>query len=261
MKKEKNQPEPLEYGTLVAPSFYGTGAILTWDTKLLIESVDRKKLYASYWQNGKSSNSKLPHVDEADFNELFDMLIQEIVADNLIDARGFYGFFPVISDDDKLVLLSFDDYHTEIASFLFPCLEEKKWRSFADYFRPEGDIFSVLIVTTGFKLSNQCRRYRENKDIKGFYLNGIGDYIIQMLTTKLSVEITKTLFLPKNQGLVCVFGKPGMPGLDEQKKLLELMCAEDRLSITLSEEFQLQPEHSSLCIFAHHPEAGFFNSL
>ena len=245
---------------MVAPSFYGTGAILTWDTKLLIDSVDKKKLCASYWHNGKSGNSKLPRVDEADFDELFDMLIQEIIADNLVDARGFYGFFPVISDDDNLILLSPDDYHTEIASFLFPRLEEKKWRSFADYFRPEGDIISVLIVTTGFKLGNQCRRHRENKDIKGFYLNGIGDYIIQMLTNKLSVEITKTLFLPKNQGLFCVFGKPGMPGLDEQKKLLEIMCAEDRLDITFSEDFQLQPEHSALYLYAHHPEAKCFSA-
>lgn len=260
MKKEKKHPEPLEYGNMVEPLFYGTGEMLTWDTKILLDSIDKNQLYGSFWSDGKDNNSTLQRIDKADFDDLFSLLIQEIIADSLIDARGFYAFFPVISHDDKLVLLSPDDFHTEIASFLFPRSEEKKWRSFADYFRPEGDIFSVLIVTTGFKLSNQCRRYRKNKDIKGFYLNGIGDYIIQMLTNKLSVEIIKTLFLPKNQGLVYVFGKPGMPGLNEQKKLLELMCAEDRLGITLSEEFQLQPKHSYLGIYAHHPEAGYFSA-
>jgi 5-methyltetrahydrofolate--homocysteine methyltransferase len=51
-----------------------------------------------------------------------------------------------------------------------------------------------------------------------------------------------------------------MPGLDEQKKLLEIMCAEDRLDITFSEDFQLQPEHSALYLYAHHPEAKCFSA-
>lgn len=256
MKNEKCQPEPLEYGNLTAPPFYGTGEMLTWDTKALLDSIDKKKLYQSFWADEKSGNGNVMEKDKTDFDDLFNQLTQEILDNDLITARGFYGFFPVISDDETLILLSPNDFHSEIASFSFPRLEEKSWRSFADFFRPEGDIFSVLIATTGFKLSEQLNKYKNNKDKKNFYLHGIGNYLIDLLSNKLNIEITKAFFLPKEQGLVSSYGQPGMPGLEEQQKLLELMCAEDRLGITLSEDNRLQPEHSFLGVYAHHQQAG-----
>ena len=256
MKSEKIQPEPLEYGNLTAPPFYGTGEVLTWDTKALLDSIDRKRLYTSFSHDGKNNNSELPQGEEADFDELFNLLTQEILDDDLITARGFYSFFPVISDDETLILLSPNDFNSEIASFSFPRLKEKRWRSFADFFRPEGDIFSVLVGTIGFALDSKCMKYHQEKDIKEFYLNGIGNYLSEMITNKLNIEITRTLFLPKEQGLFSSYGQFGMPGLEQQKKLLELMCAEDRLGITLSEDFRLQPQHSYLGVYAHHMKSG-----
>lgn len=260
MSKETGKPEPLEFGDSIFPPFYGSGEMLTWDTKALLDSIDRKRLYGSFRHDGKNNNSKLPQIDEADFDDLFKLLTQEIIADNLIDARGFYGFFPVISDDDKLILLSPGDYHTEIASFSLPRLEEKKWRSFADYFRPEGDIFSVSIVTIGFALSGKCMKDNQENDSKSFYSGSLGDYIIEIVTAKINAEITRALFLPNNRGLSCSFGQPGLPELNKQQILLEIMFAEDRLGITLSKDFQLQPKHSSLYIYAQHPEAGCFSA-
>ena len=260
MKKEKNQPEPLEYGSLMEPLFYGTGEMLTWDAIALIDSIDRKHLYSSLWHDGKNNTGKSPRIDEADFDDLFSLLNQEIVADSLIDARGFYGFFPVISDDDTLILLSPDDFHTEIASFSFPRLEEKKWRSFADYFRPEGDIFSISIATIGLEFSKKCNNYYNSKNIKGLYLNEIGFYLIEILVKKLNNEMKKALFLQKNQGLSSIFGKPGMPDLQKQQIVLDLICAEDRLGVTLSKDFKLQPEHSYLGVYSHHTEAKDFSA-
>ncbi len=246
-------PEPLEYGTFVAPPFYGTGEMLTWQTNVLFESIDKKRLYTEFWQKGKtpeeSSNEILENESEAKQNALE----IEILTENLVNARGYYSFFPVITDGNQLILLSPNDYQSEIAQFQFPPPENSRKYCLADYFRPEMDILSVQIVTIGAELGNFCSKYDKKKDLKGYHLDCVGKYIVEIVADKLTNEIRRSLFLNKDQGLRYSFGEEGMPGLPEQEKILELLCAEDRLDIILSEDFYLLPDHSSLGMFIHHP--------
>lgn len=251
------RPDPLEYGSFVAPPFYGTGEMLTWDVGSVTNSIDKKRLYRGHWHGGKinSDTSREPDLDE-----LFTLLSQEIITNTLIDARGFYGFYPVISDDNQLILLSPNDFHTEIASFKFPRREKNEWRCIADYFRPEMDILSVQAVTIGAELQKWCEKYFQSggENEKGNYLNGIGSYLMDLLADKVTAEIRRALFLSRDQGLRFKFSDPNMPDLEKQKSILDLLCAEDRLGITLSKDYQLHPEHSSLGIFVHHPEVKNF---
>jgi 5-methyltetrahydrofolate--homocysteine methyltransferase len=55
------------------------------------------------------------------------------------------------------------------------------------------------------------------------------------------------------------FGYPACPDLSQQKFLMELLNGEG-LGVSLSEEFQLQPEQSTTAIIVHHPEAKYFNA-
>lgn len=252
--------EPLQYSPLMTPPFYGTGEILNWKVKDLINSINKHFLFSGYCRAGKKDRKESEKTAETDFEKVFQILKQEILDNNLLDARGYYGFFPVITDDEQLFLLDPSDFHTEIASFRFPRIEQKKWRCFSDYFRAEGDIFSVQVATIGTALDNRCRKYFQEEELysMGFYLNGIGTYLIDQLAERISTEIKRSLLLPKKHGKRYSFGYSGMPGLEEQKKLLDLMCAEDRLGITLTETFQIEPKHSALGIYVHHPKAEHF---
>ncbi|MDQ1687348.1 MAG: 5-methyltetrahydrofolate--homocysteine methyltransferase, partial [Frankiaceae bacterium] len=55
------------------------------------------------------------------------------------------------------------------------------------------------------------------------------------------------------------FGYPACPDLEDQTKLVSLLKPE-RVGVTLSEEFQLDPEQSTSAIVVHHPEAKYFNA-
>ncbi len=63
----------------------------------------------------------------------------------------------------------------------------------------------------------------------------------------------------KYRGERFAFGYPACPDLSQQKPLVELLGAE-RVGVTLSEEFQLDPEQSTSALIFHHPEAGYFNA-
>lgn len=65
------------------------------------------------------------------------------------------------------------------------------------------------------------------------------------------------LFKQGYRGSRFSFGYPACPILEDQEKLLALLGA-DRIGITLSDEFQLEPEQSTSAIVCHHPSAKYF---
>ncbi len=244
--------EPLAYDDLITPPFYGTGEILTWQADVLADAVDKKKLLDQYWHTEKKGPA-------GDREAMFSSLIQEIQRDSLIDARGYYGFYPVITDDEFLILLNPNDYHTEVAAFQFPRLKEKENRSYADFFRPEGDILPIQVCTLGRQLTDKCTLYAQKNNRKHQFLSKLGIYLLDSITEKLHIEIQRGLCLPRNQGLRHHFGDSGMPEADKNREIIELLCADDRLGITLNDNFQLQPELSSLALFIQHPEVNRYS--
>ena len=70
-------------------------------------------------------------------------------------------------------------------------------------------------------------------------------------------EIAK-LFKKHYRGCRYAFGYPACPNLEDQGKLFELLHPE-RVGITLTESFQLEPEQSTTALVVHHPQAKYFN--
>jgi len=66
------------------------------------------------------------------------------------------------------------------------------------------------------------------------------------------------LFRQEYRGSRFSFGYPACPNLEDQAGLFALLQPE-RIGVTLSEEFQLEPEQSTSALIVHHPEAKYFN--
>jgi 5-methyltetrahydrofolate--homocysteine methyltransferase len=61
------------------------------------------------------------------------------------------------------------------------------------------------------------------------------------------------------RGCRYAFGYPACPDLEDRAKMVDLLDA-GRIGVTLSEEFQLEPEQSTDAIIVHHPDANYFNA-
>jgi len=255
---EHPAPE-LAYEAPTEPPFWGTGEMLVWDVNSLLSSINTERLFKAEWAGGKLDSKEYDTAVENEFLPAFNTLRDEIIANELIDARGYYSFFPVITQDSRTILLNPDNYTEELASFIFPRMPKKNNRSIADYLRPEGDLLGVQIVTIGKKLGDYCRNLflKEDKYNKGYLLNGIGNYIVESLADKVTAEIRKALVLEPKRGRRYSFGYPGLPSLEDQKKLFEVIGGEERLGITLTDGFQMDPEHSTLGVFVCHPDAEY----
>jgi 5-methyltetrahydrofolate--homocysteine methyltransferase len=254
-------PAPLEYGGALVPPFYGTGAVLRWEPQALLDKIDRERLFKSWWGGGKLGPGAYAEAARKEFMPAFEKLREEVVIKSLLDAAGLYGFFPVITDDEQVILLDPSDFHTERASFLFPRVAKKNNRSIADYLRPEGDFVAVQMVTVGKGVSERVRDYfsKGNHYSLGFFLNGIGGYVTEYLADLVTKEITRGLGLPEGMGRRYSFGYPGMPSLEEQKNLFEIMAITERLGVMLTERYQMVPEYSTLGMYIHHPKAEYLS--
>jgi 5-methyltetrahydrofolate--homocysteine methyltransferase len=255
----QSSPKGIEHPEIVHPHFYGTSQVLRWDAEALLAGIDAQRLFKGYFGGGNLDEKAFLESREKEFVPVFEELKKEIITGKLIDASGLYGIFPVYTDDKRLFILDPDDFHTQRAEFLMPRVERKQNRSIADYFRPDGDTIGVQIVTIGKAIDERCRSYfgDQNRYSRGFYLNAIANYLTEQLADKVSMEIRRALLIPPDRGRRYSFGYPGLPGVEEQTKLFDVLGVEERLGVTLTPGFQMVPEHSTMGIFVHHPDAEY----
>jgi 5-methyltetrahydrofolate--homocysteine methyltransferase len=256
----KSTRKAITHDYLIEPPFHGTSEILTFDAAALLAGIDRENLFKTRFGGGNLDADAYAEARRNEFEPAFERLSADIIKDSLLDARGFYGFFPAIADGDRVLILDPSDFHTERLSFIFPRME-RSGISLADYIRPEGDVVSPQAVTIGARLGERSRELllKHGRYSDGYYLNGIGNYLVEDLADKLSAEIRRALGLPRGGGQRYSFGYTGMPSLEEQADLLEFLGTEERLGITLTPGFQMQPEHSTVAIFVHHQDAEYIS--
>ena len=71
-------------------------------------------------------------------------------------------------------------------------------------------------------------------------------------------KILTKLFHQEYQGSRYSFGYPACPSLEDQEKLFALLDP-SRIDVSLTEEFQLEPEQSTSAIIVHHAQAKYFS--
>jgi 5-methyltetrahydrofolate--homocysteine methyltransferase len=186
-----------------------------------------------------------------------------------------WGYFPVNSQGNELVVWTDDERRSERLRFTFPRQRDDRHLCIADFFRSvesgEADYAGFHVVTIG---DQATRREREL-----FEANRYQEYL---LCHGLSVEMTEALaelwhrrireewgyadedgptlaglFRQQYRGSRYSWGYPACPDLEDQAKLDELLDLA-RIGVSLTEEFQLEPEQTTSAIIVPHPEAKYF---
>jgi 5-methyltetrahydrofolate--homocysteine methyltransferase len=134
------------------------------------------------------------------------------------------------------------------------------------------DIVALFIVTVGHEVSRRTQQlFAANRYTDYLYLHGLGvesaealaEFFHKRIRQEWGIgnedapEIQK-LFKLHYRGCRYSFGYPACPSLEDQAKLFELLQPE-RIGVTLSEHFQLEPEQSTSALVVHHPAAKYFN--
>ena len=201
--------------------------------------------------------------------------LERVQAEHMLEAAVVYGYFPVVSKGDDLILLGDDG--EERHRFTFPRQRHGRHLCLADFFRSadsgETDVLGLQLVTVGLRIAEVTAdlfardAYRDYLELHGLSVQlteALAEYWHKRMRAELGFaaedpDSTEDYFDLRYRGARFSFGYGACPNLEDRAKLVELLRPE-RIGVSLSEELQLHPEQSTDALVVHHPEAKYFNA-
>jgi len=217
---------------------------------------------------------KFPAIlERPEARELYDdaqELLEELVRERLLDARGVHGFWSASSDGEEIVVdggASFamlrqqSDYG-----------DSRPNRSLADYVAPTGagDHLGAFAVGV-FGADELAARFEaDNDDYRAILTKALADRLAEAFAEHLHEETRRAwyedgprrsndeLIAERYRGIRPAFGYPACPDHSEKARLFALLGAESH-GFVLTETFAVSPAAAVSGIYLHHPEARYFS--
>jgi 5-methyltetrahydrofolate--homocysteine methyltransferase len=238
--------------------------------------VNETALFKGQWQfkQGRTSAEEYQALVANKVRPIYDELKERSKRESLIAPKVVYGYFPCQSEDNDLIV--YDESQNEKVRFTFPRQPSGKHLCLADFFasRASGkmDVVAFHLVTVGRRASEYSQElFKADNYADYLYFHGLSvesaEALAEMWHKRIREELgiaaavareLPKLFRQQYQGSRYSFGYPACPLLEDQEKLFALIDP-SRIDVSLTEEFQLEPEQSTSAIIVHHPEAKYFS--
>jgi 5-methyltetrahydrofolate--homocysteine methyltransferase len=275
-------------GTIARPSFTGTRVLDEVPLAELVPFVDWTFFFSAWDLKGRFPGIlQHPQYGPA-ARELYDNgreLLDRIVEDRLLAARGVYGFWPAQSDGEDIVVYEpgagIGDPGSEVLRFNMLRQQEeiadgKPNRSLADFIAPRGggitDYIGAFAVTAGLGAQDLAAAFEHDlDDYHAIMVKALADRLAEAFAEYLHARARRDwgygaterltgedLIAERYRGIRPAFGYPACPDHSEKRKLFELLDA-GRAGITLTETCAMFPAASVSGLYFAHPEAKYFN--
>jgi 5-methyltetrahydrofolate--homocysteine methyltransferase len=270
LARARDNRHRVPFAELPAPGFGGV-RLVEPELGTLREFVDWQFFFHAWELKGR-----FPAIlEQPAARELYDdaqQLLDEIVRDGLLGARGVYGFWPASSDGDDIVVHGDNDK----ARFSFlrqqsDYGDSRPNRCLADYVAPAGDHIGAFAVTAGLGCDELVARYEAEHDVyRSIMVKALADRLAEAFAEHLHAvvrrdwyetgpELTREQLIEERyRGIRPAFGYPACPDHTEKRKLFSLLGAEDA-QLALTESFAMTPAASVSGIYLAHPDARYFS--
>jgi 5-methyltetrahydrofolate--homocysteine methyltransferase len=255
--------------------FYGSRVIDNISLDEVFAFINETALFKGQWQfkQGRKPVEEYQALVRDKVRPIYDELKERCKRENLLTPKVVYGYFPCQSEGNDLIV--YDEGNTERVRFTFPRQPAGKHLCLADFFasRKSGrmDVAAFHLVTVGHRASEYAQELFKSDNYADYlYFHGLSvesaEALAELWHKRIREELgiaagdakeLSKLFHQNYQGSRYSFGYPACPDLEDQEKLFALLDP-SRIGVTLTEEFQLEPEQSTSAIIVHHPEAKYF---
>ncbi|VAX39158.1 5-methyltetrahydrofolate--homocysteine methyltransferase [hydrothermal vent metagenome] len=266
------------------PSFLGLKNIENVTLETLIPYIDWSPFFMAWELRGKYPkifDDKIVGVEAKNLFNDAQQLLNRIVSEKLLTVRGVYGFWAANSVGDDIVLYTDESRKTEQARFH---MLRQQWqrkgqvffRSLADYIAPveshKEDYMGAFAVTTGIGCTELAETFEaEHDDYQSIMTKALADRLAEAFAEYQHQQArndwgygkqegldSEALISEKYRGIRPAFGYPACPDHTEKRTLFELLNAEERTSISLTENYAMLPAASVSGIYFAHPECRYF---
>jgi 5-methyltetrahydrofolate--homocysteine methyltransferase len=251
------------------PPFWGAQVVTRIKLQDVVDCLDRNALYRLQWGAKNAKGAEWERL-QGEFDVKVRELLREAERDGWLEPKVVYGYFPVQSAGNDLIVYDPASVRgetsappRELTRFVFPRQPARERLCLADYFRPvtsgEYDVAAFQIVTMGTRVDELTEELQRVGDYsRSYYIHGLSVSLAEALAEYTNRVVRQSLGLRGEQGKRYSWGYPACPDLDEHAKLFGILPAE-RIGVTLTEAFQLVPEQSTAAIVIHHPDAKYFS--
>lgn len=210
-----------------------------------------------------------------DAQRMLDIIIEE----KWLQAKAGIGIFKANSVGETVKLM--DDNSNHFESFEFIRNQELKEGTpnycLSDFICPEGkgkdDFIGMFAVTAGIGIEKHLERFdKENDDYNAILLKTLADRLAEAFAELMHEKVRKEIWaydseeniskediLKENyKGIRPAPGYPACPEHSEKRKIFNILNAEEKLNIKLTENYAMYPAASVSGYYFANPDARYF---
>jgi 5-methyltetrahydrofolate--homocysteine methyltransferase len=270
---------------LPLPEFTGVRALENFPLATLRDFIDWSPFFHTWGLKGIYPRILDHEKHGAQARQIFteaNVLLDLMIAKNLITARGVYGFFPANAVDDDVELYTDHTRAEVLERFHFLRQQSNRegsepCRSLADFIAPRQtglpDHLGAFAVTSGFGLKELCDRFRaDNDDYNAIMAEAIADRLAEAFAECLHKRVrdewgygrqeglsNADLIQEKYRGIRPAAGYPACPDHTEKGPLWRLLDAQANTGMLITESFAMWPGSSVSGLYFAHPKSRYFS--
>jgi len=266
------------------PLFTGTRTFRTYDVAELVPYIDWTPFFQTWELKGRyPALLDDPRQGEA-ARQLFEdaqQMLRRIVDERWFNPKAVIGFWPAQADGDDIQLYTGQSRSEGLATLhtLRQQLLRRDGRpniAMSDFVAPIGgpaDWVGAFVVTAGAEEEKISARFAQaNDDYGSIMVKALADRIAEALAERMHERVRREFWAyaaeealtPEEviseayRGIRPAPGYPAQPDHTEKRTIFDLLGAERRTGVTLTESFAMWPGSSVSGLYFSHPEAHYF---
>ena len=269
---------------LPVPAFTGVRTIDRMSLRELVPFIDWTPFFHTWELRGRYPGILEDPTVGPKAKELLadaEALLAEIIRDDLLTARGVYGFFPANSVGDDIELYRDLDRQELVTTFhtLRQQMEKPADQfnlALADYVASKEsgrtDYVGAFVVTAGIGVEALCAKFeKDHDDYNSIMVKALADRLAEAFAEWLHKQVradwgygrtesltNEEMIRERYRGIRPAPGYPACPDHTEKRLLFDLLQAESRAGVTLTESFAMLPAAAVSGLYFAHPQAKYF---
>jgi 5-methyltetrahydrofolate--homocysteine methyltransferase len=267
------------------PAFTGTRVLSTLDVAELIPYIDWTPFFQTWELKGRYPKILSDEKQGAAAKSLFEdaqTMLKRIVEERWFSPKAVLGFWPAQAVGDDIALYTGESRQERLATL--HGLRQQLTRhdgkpnvALADFVAPaesgKPDYIGAFVVTSGAQEQKIAEKFvRANDDYGSIMVKALADRLAEAFAEYLHERVRKEFWAyapdetlseeerlaEKYRGIRPAPGYPAQPDHTEKATIFDLLRAEPRIGVSLTESFAMLPGSSVSGLYFAHPQAHYF---
>jgi len=267
------------------PTFLGTRIFRSYEVAELVPYIDWTPFFHTWEMRSRYPEILSDPEKGAAAQQLFDdaqAMLARIVEEHWFDPKAVIGFWPANTQGDDIKLYT-GESRSEVLATLHTLRQQLTRRdgrpniAMSDYIAPveslKPDYIGGFVVTAGAREEKISERFaKANDDYGSIMVKALADRIAEAFAERMHERVRKEfwayapeealgseeLLTESYRGIRPAPGYPAQPDHTEKGTLFQLLEAERRIGVSLTESYAMWPGSSVSGLYLAHPEAKYF---